>query len=1074
MKQKLKGLMMLFFVLILQSGIAQEKKITGKVSDNAGVPLPGVSVLVKGTKVGSQTDFDGKYEIKASSNQVLVFSYIGMKVQEQLAETSIINVKMIEAGAQELENVVVTTAMGIKKQKRSLGYATSSVSAKDLTDVTNVNVFESLSGKVAGADITTPAQAGASSKVIIRGFNSLSNSSPLYVVDGTPINNSSNGGGITADGKSINSTRSFDAGNGISDLDPNNIESMSILKGAAASALYGSRAANGVVLITTKSAKNKSKISIDFLTSTDFNQVARVPHLQNEFGQGWSGLSYSSWSGAANANNNASNENGSWGAKYNGEVRPWGAIINGVQQTKPYIALPNNIKDFYTTGTTFTNSVRISGGGEISNFSLNASTVDSDGIFPTPADAYKRNTLGMNAGISTGKFTVKTSVNYINKNQNVVNTGQGNSAEGGTVAQALAQTPRDIDIIGLKDYKNNPYNTPSNLYSPYVDNPYWDLQENSTNIKGNRFFGNVNLSYKITDKLTATYQIGGDYRNEKIKSYGAIMDYLPGSANADAGKAPVVGGVTEKTAENIETDTNFNLTYVTPVGKDFAFNAMVGFNTNQRSGSSLKANVTNLDVPNFYELSNSILPPIVVQDDYLRRSYGVFASVEASYQEKIYLTLTGRNDWTSTLPQGKNSYFYPSLSLSGVVLENIKHFIKLRGSIASIGNDTGYYQTSSSMIPANAVLGFGNIFLPIGGVNGYELSGNLGNPNLKPERTTEYELGFESNFFKKRVNLDFSVYHKKTTDLLFSRPLAASTGFTSQTDNILDLQNRGVEVVLNIVPVKIKNFQWDFTTTFSKNLSKVLDIAYGLDKLTLASMYGVNFVAEKGQPLGMFTAFAPKLTPDGRPIVSSSTGYYATATDQSNVGTSQRDFVMGLRNNFKYKNFTLGSSFDWKQGGKMYSYTKRINEFSGNGIETTFNDRNTYIIPNSVVEVKDAAGNVTYAENTVPMTTSKVTSFWNTSSNPGIESGHVIDKTFIRLRDVFLTYSVPTTFVQKFKIANASISVYGKNLFMWTPKANPYVDPELSTYGDGLLSEAGEFATNPSQRSYGASLKVTF
>lgn len=1073
MKQKLKGLMMLFFILILQSSIAQEKKITGVVSDNAGIPLPGVSVLVKGTKLGTQTDFDGKYMIKASSNQVLVFSYIGMKTSEITANSSVINVKMLDAGAQELESVVVTTAMGIKKQKRSLGYATSSVSAKDLTDVTNVNVFESLSGKVAGADITTPAQAGASSKVVIRGFNSLSNSSPLYVVDGTPINNSSNGGGTTADGKSINSTRSFDAGNGISDLDPNNIESMSILKGAAASALYGSRAANGVVLITTKSAKNKSKISIDFLTSTDFNQVARVPHLQNEFGQGWSGLSYSTWSGVANANNTASNENGSWGAKYNGEVRPWGAIINGVQQAKPYVALPNNIKDFYTTGTTFTNSMRISGGGENSNFSLNASTVNSDGIFPTTADAYKRNTLGINAGISTGKFTVRTSVNYINKNQNVVNTGQGGT-EGGTVAQALAQTPRDIDVVGLKDYKNNPYNTPSNLYSPYVDNPYWDLQENSTNIKGNRFFGNVNLSYKITDKLTATYQIGGDYRNEKIKSYGAIMDYFPGSANADASKAPVVGGVTEKTAENIETDTNFNLTYVTPVGKDFSFNGMIGFNTNQRSGSSLKANVTNLDVPNFYELSNSILSPIVVQDDYLRRSYGVFASVEASYKEKIYLTVTGRNDWTSTLPQGKNSYFYPSLSLSGVVLDNTQHFVKLRGSIASIGNDTGYYQTKSSMIPANAALGFGNILLPIGGVNGYELSGNLGNPNLKPERTTEYELGFESNFFNKRVNLDFSVYHKKTTDLLFSRPLAASTGFTSQTDNILDLQNRGVEVVLNVVPVKVKKFQWDFTTTFSKNVSKVLDIAYGLDKLTLASMYGVNFVAEKGQPLGMFTAFTPRLTPDGRPIVSPSTGYYTVGNDQSNVGTSQRKFVMGLRNNFKYKNFTLGSSFDWKQGGKMYSYTKRINEFSGNGIETTFNDRNTYIIPNSVIEVKDATGNITYAENTVPMTTSKVTSFWNTSSNPGIEAGHVIDKTFIRLRDLFLTYNVPTTFVQKFKIATASLSIYGKNLFMWTPKANPYVDPELSTYGDGLLSEAGEFATNPSQRSYGASFKVTF
>ena len=1072
MKQKLKVFGVLFFAFALQFAFAQEKKITGTVSDNAGIPLPGVSVLVKGTKSGTQTDFDGKYSVKAASNQVLVFSYIGFKTQEIAASAAIINVKLIDAGAQQLEGVTVTTAMGIKKQKRSLGYATSSVSSKDLTDVTNVNVFESLSGKVAGADITTPAQAGASSKVIIRGFNSLSNSSPLYIVDGTPINNSSNGGGTTTDGK-INSTRSFDAGNGISDLDPNNIESMTVLKGAAASALYGSRAANGVILITTKSAKNKSKISIDFLTSTDFTQVARVPHLQDDFGQGWSGLSYSTWAGAANAKNTSSNENGSWGAKYNGEIRPWGAIINGVQQNKPYVALPNNIKDFYTTGTTFTNSVRVSGGGESSNFSLNASTVNSDGIFPTAADAYKRNTIGLNAGISADKFSVRTSVNYVNKDQNAVNTGQGGT-EGGTVAQALAQTPRDIDIVGLRDYINNPYNTPSNLYSPYVDNPYWDLQENATNIKGTRFFGNVNLSYKITDKLIATYQVGGDYRNEKIKSYGAIMDYLPGSANADNGKAITVGGVTEKTAENKEADTNFNLTYNTVIKSDYNLTAMVGFNTNQRSGSSLRAYITNLDVPYFYELSNSILQANVLQDDYLRRSYGVFGSVEASYKNDIFVTLTGRNDWTSTLPQGNNSYFYPALSVSGVVLDNEKHFIKLRGSVAAIGNDTSYYQTNSSMIPANAALGFGNIFLPIGGVNGYELAGNLGNRNLKPERTTEYELGFESNFYKKRINLDVSLYHKKTTDLLFSRPLAGSTGFSSQTDNILDLQNRGIEVVLNIVPVKTEDFQWNFTTTFTKNISKVLDIAYQLPNLTLASMYGVNFVAEKGKPLGTFTAYTPKLTPDGRPIVVGTTGYYATDAEQSNVGTSQRDFVMGFNNNFKYKNFTLGCSVDWKQGGQMYSYTKRINEFSGNGIETTFNDRNPYIIPNSVVEVKDAAGKITYAENTTPMTTSKVTSFWNTSSNPGIEAGQIIDKTFVRLRDVFISYSVPNSLTHQLKLSNASISLYGKNLFMWTPNSNPYVDPELSTYGDGLLSEAGEFASNPSQRSYGASLKLTF
>jgi TonB-linked SusC/RagA family outer membrane protein len=1064
MKLKFKGLVVLFLALLTQITFAQERSVSGIVSDNSGMPLPGVSVLIKGTKNGTQSNFDGKYTINATPSDILVFSFIGMKTTEKSASSVTVSVRLA-SDATQLETVTVTTAMGIKKQKRSLGYSTATVGGKELTEVTNVNVFESLSGKVAGVDITTPAQPGASSKVIIRGFNSLSNTSPLYVVDGTPINNSANG--------STSSTRSFDAGNGVSDLDPNNIESMSILKGAAASALYGSRAANGVILITTKSAKNKSKISVDFLTSTDLTQVARVPNLQNEFGEGWYNESYSAWSGAANATNTASNENGSWGARFNGETRPWGAMINGVQQQKAYVAQPDNIKDFYKTGTTFTNSVRVSGGGETSNFSLNASTVKSDGVYPTDADSYNRKTVGLNAGISADRLSVRTSLNYINKDQNAVNSGQGNTIEGGTVQQALLQIPRDINIVGLEDYKNNPYNTPSNFFSPYLNNPYWDLNENSTNIKGNRFFGNVNLSYKITDKLVASFQAGGDYRSEKIKSYGAIMSFIPGSASADNGKAPGVGGVTERTAENIETDTNFNLTYSTAIKEDFNLSAMVGFNTNQRSASSLTANITNLDVPNFYELSNTILAPSAIQDDNLRRGYGAFASVEGSYKNKYFATLTGRNDWTSTLPAGNNSYFYPSLNVSAVVFETPENFIKLRGGIAAIGNDTSFYRTNDSMIQGNAALGFGNILLPINGVNGYESSANLGNPYLKPERTTEYELGFESNFFQKRVNLDLSVYSKKTKDLLVSRPLAASTGFTSQTDNILDLQNRGIEIVLNIVPVRMNDFKWDFTTTFTKNESEVLDVAYGLDNLPLNSMYAVNFVAQKGQPLGTFRAYTPRLTPDGRPIVTSA-GYYAVGADQSNVGTSQRDFVMGLSNTFKYKNFSLSASFDWKQGGEMYSYTKRMAEFTGNGIETTYNGRNAYIIPNSVIEVKDASGNITYAENATPISTTKITSFWNTSSNPGVEAGQVIDKTFVRLRDLVFTYSVPASFTRKVSLTNASISFYGKNLFMWTPDSNPYVDPELSTYGDGLLSESGEFATNPSQRSFGANLKLTF
>ncbi|MET0945218.1 MAG: SusC/RagA family TonB-linked outer membrane protein, partial [Flavobacterium sp.] len=863
MKSNFSIFLAFIMMLFVQTTFAQERIVTGIVSDNNNLPLPGVTVVIKGQKTGTQTDFDGKFSIKATPTQVLVFSYIGMKTQEVTASNSNLSVKMQDA-AQELEGVIVTTALGIKKQKRSLGYATSNVSAKELTEVTNTNVFESLSGKVAGVDITAPAQVGASSKVIIRGFNSLSNNSPLYVVDGTPINNSSSSG--------TGNTRSFDGGNGVSDLDPNNIESMSILKGAAASALYGSRAANGVILITTKSAKNKSKISIEIMNSTDYSEVARVPHLQNDFGQGWNGKSYSSWAGSSNT---VSNENGSWGAAFNGEVRPWGAIINNSQQIKPYVALENNIRDFFETGQTFTNSVRVSGGGENSNFSLNFSDVNSDGIMPSDADSYKRRAFGVNAGMNSEKLTVKVNFNYIKKDQNAVNTGQGQDAgEGNTVTQELLQIPRDISVIDLEDYTNNPFNNNSNYFSPYTTNPYWSVYENATIIDGNRLFGNTNVSYKINKQFTLNYQIGGDYRTEKVKSYGAKVTFDPGSAQALGGANAVVGGVTEQTNENVEFDSNLNLNYNTTINEDFTFNALVGLNQNERHGSSLTGQITNLDIPYFYELSNSSVKPAVFQNNFLRKSFGAYASLETSFKNRLFVTVTGRNDWTSTLPQGNNSYFYPSVNVSGIVLDDSNYFLKLRAGYAEIGNDTGSYQTESALIQGNAGLGFGNILLPIGGVNGYEFAGNLGNANLKPERTNELEFGFESNLFGKRVNLDASVYSKTTEGLLFSRPVAASTGFASQTTNLLDVTNKGIELVLNVIPVKTANFQWDFTTTFTQNRSEVTDIVGDVDKIQLASNYGVTFNAQVGQPLGMFSTFVPQTNDAGQFIVDGTTGYF--------------------------------------------------------------------------------------------------------------------------------------------------------------------------------------------------------
>lgn len=1065
MKLKFSRILVLFLVLTTQFIIAQERVVSGVVSDDTGLPLPGVSILVKGTKTGTQTNFDGKYSIKASPKQVIIFSYIGMLTKELPATSATVNAKLVSTAVQ-LEGAVVT-AFGIKKQKRALAAGTSIVTGKELTEVNNTNVFESLSGKIAGVDITAPAQVGASSKVVIRGFNSLSNSSPLYVIDGTPINNN------TSSSSETTATRSYDAGNGIGDVDPNNIESMTVLKGAAASALYGSRAANGVIIITTKSGKNNQKLTVEVSSSTDFSEVARVPHLQNQFGQGWNGKSWSSWSGSENT---ASNENGSWGPAFNNEIRLHGAIIDSGQQIKPYTALENNIKDFYTIGHTFTNSVRLSGGGDNSNFSLNYTDVNSDGIVPTDADSYLRKTLGINAGFSGKKLSIKTSINYVKKDQNVVNTGQGSaSGQGNTLIQELLQIPRDISVVDQKDYNNNPFASNDNYFTPYASNPYFTINENSTKIDGNRIYGNVNFDYKFNEKLSLSYQLGGDYGIEKLKSYGAIINYTPGSAQALAATIPTVGGVTENTRENVQFDSNVILSYNTEINEDFNISSFVGFNSNQRKTSLLEATITNLDIPGFYELSNSSVKPQVDQQNEFRKSFGAFASVETAYKNRYFLTVTARNDWTSTLPQGNNSYFYSSAALSAIVIDSQDYFLKLRASYAEIGKDTEPYQTQTALISGNSSLGFGNIFLPIGGVNGYEFSSNLGNKDLVPERTNEVELGFETSLFNKRVFLDGSFYSRTTNDLLFKRPLPTSTGYATQTANILDVRNRGVELLLNVIPVKTKDFKWDITTTFTKNVGEVLDIVGGVEKLNLASNYGVTFNAIKGQPLGVFSAVVPVVNEQGQYVVDPTTGFYKVTDDEQNIGNAQRKFVMGLKNVFTYKNVALAMGLDWKQGGKMYSYTKRLSNFTGNGIETTYNDRNAFIVPNSVNEVTDAAGVVTgYTENATSISFEQITNFYNDTNNAGIEQSHVIDKTFVRLRDVSLTYTFNSDLVKKLGLSRATFSVYGKNLALWTPNDNPYVDPELSTFGTGLLSEQGEFGGNASQRSYGASIKLTF
>lgn len=1058
MKTKLNGFLTLFIALLVQISFAQDRIVTGVVTDNGGLPIPAVNVLVKGTKLGTQTDFDGKYSIKANPSQTLIFNYVGMKTQEINAASSTINVKLKD-NAEELEGIVVT-AMGIKRDKKALGYSATTIGRDQITNITTNNPLESLSGKVAGVDITAPTQPGASTKVIVRGIGSITGSNqPLYVIDGTPINNTFNG--------STSTTRSFDAGTGLNDIDPNSIDKVTFLKGAAATALYGSRAGRGAIIITTKRGANQSKINVDYSSTVEMSEVARVPHLQNEFGQGWSGLGYSQLASGTGP----SNENGSWGPAFNGEIRPWGTVYNNSQQIKPYAALKNNIRDFYDIGLMNTNSINVSGGNELSDFSIGFTNADTDGIIPTGSDALIKRTFTFNGGLKNDNTAIRASVNYTNKEQSAVNSGQGDDAgEGSTLMQDLLQIPRDVSLIDLNDYSGNPFNSPSYYFTPYASNPYWSLNENSTRILGHNLFGNVNVFKKFNSEFSATWQVSGNYRNESLKSYGAIVNYLPDSAQDAAQTNPVVGGVTEGRFTNTEFDTFFNLNYDKSITDNLKFGLMIGFNYNQRERNSLYASVTGLDVPNFYEIGNSANRPEISQNNSLRRTLGFYGQAQLAYNDKLFLTLSGRRDKSSTLPTNNNTYFYPAVSISGLVIDNGKHYLKVRGAFSQVANDTDPYQTESSLVTGNAAANFGVISSPLGGVNFYELSGVLGNINLKPEKTTESEIGIESSLFNKRINFDLSFYNRKTTDLIVAVPLDPSTGYSSQASNIGDVVNKGIELTLGFTPLKSKNFTWDVNYTFTKNKNEVTRVQGG-SRLDITSAYGITFSAEEGKPIGSFYGLVPSTTPNGQYIVNPDTGYYVVTTEEKYIGDGQRDFIMGLQNSFKYKNLTLSFSLDWKEGGEMYSYTKRLSQFVGNGIETTFNDRNTFIIPNSVFDNGDG----TYSENTTPISFENVTNFWgNTTQNPGIEKGHLIDKTFIRLRDISLYYNLNTNFVKKLGLSKFSIGCYGRNLFMWTPDSNPYIDPENSTYGNDLLSEFGEFGSNPSQRNYGGVIKISF
>lgn len=1054
----MKKLLLVCLLLIINISTlsAQSKTVSGKVTGaDDGLPLPGVTVKVKGTAVGVQTNGDGAYSVKVpQGSTVLQFSYLGYTPQEiNIGDRTAIDVKLT-TDTRQLSEVVVT-ANNIRREARSLGFAVSTVNNEELTRGKDRSVLNSLQGKVAGVQISNGSGGvGSSSRVVIRGGTSLTgNNQALFVIDGIPIDNSAAEAGNPSDPDNLSNqslNNQVDAGNRANDINPEDIESVTILKGPAAAALYGSRASNGAVLITTKSGKSLSqakKFEVTYSNSFSLENVLRLPDFQNQYGQG-----------GQKARDTV--ENFSWGPRYDGKLRPWGQAIDGQQRIKPYAPLPDNVKDFFNTGTNFTNNLSLGRSNEQSSYYFSYSNTHQEGVMP--GTEYKRTSFRLSGTAQlANKFTSSGTINYIRSNGDLSVQGQGFSPY-----DQIIQTPRDIPIKELKDYKNK-FNDLNGYYGKYTVNPYYYLGEDSYKSKIDRVIGNIQLGYKPLNWLDITYRIGTDFYTDKRAQIVSkrIITGEQNAGNADDGKYE------EATFNVRELTSDLMATAKRQLTKDLSLSLLVGHNLRQRNSDNQISTANSLVIPFYYNLGNVDGSPTSTNFSDIRRLIGVYGSADLNYKNYLFLTFTGRNDWSSTLPKSNNSFFYPSISASFIITEalkvpdNVISFAKLRASVARVGNDAGPYLLQSVFVQGSLNDGFtGDIRFPLNGIPGFSVGDRIANPELKPEITQAIEFGLDMGFWQDRIGFEATYYSSESRNQIINVPLPSTTGYTNKTLNAGLLTNKGFELLLRATPVSLSNgFKWEISTNFTRNKSLVKRLFPGVTQIALGGLNGLALVAQEGQPYGTFFGNDYLLDPQGRIVVDGTTGYPIVDPNARILGNIQPRYLAGMTNTITFKGFSLSAVLDLKEGGKIYSRTKTLGEFTGTAPSTLYNDREPFVLPNSVIQQPDGSF--------VPNTTVKVQNaqdYWtNHAPSP------LIDASFIKLREVSISYRFPKMWLNKTPLGDVSIGLTGRNLWLKTPKENKYIDPEASSFGNGNV-QGYEYGTIPSIRSFGANIRVTF
>lgn len=1060
MKKKITLMLSCLLFLSMQIVTAQ-RQITGTVtSSEDGGSLPGVSVIEKGTSNGVITDMNGNYKISVSEGKVtLVFSFVGMATKEVVTEKSTELNVVLEPEDVGLDEVVVT-ALGISREKKALGYAAATVGSEEFERNSTDDPMSALKGKVAGVAISSGGgMPGASTKVIIRGYTSISGgNNPLYVVDGVPINNGMRTG-----------TDGLDFGNRANDINPNDIESVTVLKGAAATAQYGPRGSNGVVMITTKKGKSQEGLTVEYNTAVTVSDILRTPTMQNTFGQGWSGH----W---------ADDENGSWGPKMDGKIRAWGNVVDNKQKIKPFSPAEKNFYEFYDFGKQFTNSISLSGGDAKTTFYTSYSNATADGIIPTDVDRNVKHTFRFN-GSRKGKIVeANASMNYIRRDGKLTPDGWGGSNAAANLFSELLQIPRDFSIVDFEDYKDDPFNTLGEFYTPYAFNPYYAVNENQAKFYENRVYGNLSLDFKITDWLTAKYRIGADASSFNQKQWEAIMRFPPGSTNDIKSVTENPGMVSDENRTTTQINNDFFITADKTFG-DIGVRGMLGFQTYQEEYKRVTGTANSLVIPEFYDISNTDIEKIA--ETYIRekRTYAYLGEVNFSYKNFAYLNITGRQEYSSTLPKDNNSFFYPSASLSLLLnevvpgLNRYAQLAKLRVSWGQAGNDAAPYLIDPIFYSTSVWIPFSQLLFPMNGVGAFEKGNVIGNPNLEPEITTEKEVGVELSLLNNRIAVDFSYYNRVSDGQILQNDIAPSSGFLEQVINFGEVENKGIELLATVVPVRTKDLEWSVTANFTKNKNEVLDLPGDETEIQIQRAYSVEMVAIEGKPIGVLRAPDYQRDDEGHIIVNASNGLPEATSEFTEIGNIQPDYILGLSSAVSYKGLSFAITLDIRQGGYMYSGTKDLHTFVGNAPYTTYNERQPFIIPNSVKEnplYTEGSDVPQYIENDVPVTMTNINAYYYHSQNDVANRDRVIDRSYVKLRDISIAYDIPKKFIDfgRVKLKGLQVVLSGRNLLLWTPDGNTVVDPESTSFGNDLTSEFGEFRTGPTVRSFNASLRI--